>query len=273
LRQQLRQLQTASGQRHGTPPAIDESNPISGRSTLFSNLSPQRQPATSKEGIQDSNEGATNARTFSSFPNKSIGSRSSSISSQKSERGRSRIKKAFNRRSSIQSDTGHGFKDIVFDSRSNHSVSSSAGSFQSFSSVRSGRSSDVARKMMRAVKEIGACWRCKILRKTVSIHYTISLRSRLAISTDLIQCCTETPCRSCPCWGHNSAWRTLGCKRGNLKDQMPEIRLCEGTDLQYPMFQRGTPNKPFRCEQVNNDPERHITTRNERRLKWLSEES
>jgi hypothetical protein len=126
---------------------------------------------TSKTGIQDTNEESTNVQTFSRPISILIDSRSSSIGSQTSERGRSRIKKAFSRRSSIQSNTGHGFKEIVFDSRSNHSASSSAGSFQSFSSVRSGRLSDVARNMMRAVKEIGACWRCKILRKTVSMHY------------------------------------------------------------------------------------------------------
>jgi hypothetical protein len=123
----------------------------------------------SKAGIQDANERATNVRTSSSPPNNWVGSRSSSISSQTSERGRNRIQKAFSRRSSIQNNAGHGFKEIIFDSRSNNSASSSAGSFQSFSSVRSGRLSDVARNMMRAVKEIGACWRCKILRKVVSI--------------------------------------------------------------------------------------------------------
>jgi hypothetical protein len=46
--------------------------------------------------------------------------------------------------------------------------------------------------------------------------------------TDLIQCNTETPCESCPHGSHNSAWRTLGCKRGSLKDQMPVILLCPG---------------------------------------------
>jgi hypothetical protein len=124
----------------------------------------------SKAVIQDANEGATNIQTFSSPSSNLVGSRSSSINSQTSERGHNRIKKASSRRSSIQSNTGHGFKEIVFDSRSSHSASSSAGSFQSFSSVRSGRLNDVARNMMRAVKEIGACWRCKILRKIVSIQ-------------------------------------------------------------------------------------------------------
>jgi hypothetical protein len=45
--QHLQQLQAASGQNHGTPPVIDESDPISERSMSFSNLLPQTQSATS----------------------------------------------------------------------------------------------------------------------------------------------------------------------------------------------------------------------------------
>jgi hypothetical protein len=112
---------------------------------------------------------STQTNSEYAFPNAE--SRSSSISSPTRFRGLNRIRKTFSKTTNIQSNARPGFKEIVFDSRSNHSVSSSASSFQSFSSARSGRLTDAARTMMRAVKAIGACWRCKILRKMVSIPH------------------------------------------------------------------------------------------------------
>lgn len=42
----------------------------------------------------------------------------------------------------------------------------------------------------------------------------------------MCQCDIELPCESCPKGKHNSAWLALGCKRGELNDEMPEIKLC-----------------------------------------------
>ncbi|KAI1375302.1 hypothetical protein F4677DRAFT_133770 [Hypoxylon crocopeplum] len=60
--------------------------------------------------------------------------------------------------------------------------------------------------LSRTLKEVGACWRCKILRK---------------------KCDPDQPCKACPRLGTNtSRWHTIGCKRGTLLDHMPRVSLC-----------------------------------------------
>ncbi|KAI1413169.1 hypothetical protein F5Y13DRAFT_198908 [Hypoxylon sp. FL1857] len=60
--------------------------------------------------------------------------------------------------------------------------------------------------LSRALKEVGACWRCKILRK---------------------KCDPHQPCKACPRSGtHTSRWQTIGCKRGTLLDHTPYVSLC-----------------------------------------------
>ncbi|KAI0150039.1 hypothetical protein F4776DRAFT_189584 [Hypoxylon sp. NC0597] len=60
--------------------------------------------------------------------------------------------------------------------------------------------------LSRTLKEVGACWRCKILRK---------------------KCDPHQPCKACPRPGaNNSRWQTIGCKRGTLLDHIPDISLC-----------------------------------------------
>jgi hypothetical protein len=55
---------------------------------------------------------------------------------------------------------------------------------------------------------------------------------------------------------------------------MPEIRLCPGLDLRYSGLPRPISGRPFEpWKPVNNHLERLITTRNEKRLKWMSEGS
>ncbi|KAI1771162.1 hypothetical protein F4818DRAFT_214457 [Hypoxylon cercidicola] len=62
----------------------------------------------------------------------------------------------------------------------------------------------------RTLKEVGACWRCRILRK---------------------RCDPDQPCRACPRSGtYNSRWQTIGCKRGTLVDHTPRISLCPKAD-------------------------------------------
>ncbi|KAI1079054.1 hypothetical protein F5B20DRAFT_545987 [Whalleya microplaca] len=59
--------------------------------------------------------------------------------------------------------------------------------------------------LSRTLKEVGACWRCKILRK---------------------KCDPEKPCKACPRPLTWSRWRNIGCKRGTLLDHVPCISLC-----------------------------------------------
>ncbi|KAI1657691.1 hypothetical protein F4813DRAFT_71844 [Daldinia decipiens] len=61
-------------------------------------------------------------------------------------------------------------------------------------------------RLSRTLKEVGACWRCKFLRK---------------------KCDPDQQCKACPKSGTvNSRWQAIGCKRGTLLDHMPRISLC-----------------------------------------------
>ena len=95
--------------------------------------------------------------------------RSGSVSSFQSEQGQSRIKHLFSRRSSIHSNgASSGYQEIVFDSRSAYSGSqASIVSGASAASGRRGPLDSFAKAAMNAVKRVGACWRCKFLRKSV----------------------------------------------------------------------------------------------------------
>lgn len=48
------------------------------------------------------------------------------------------------------------------------------------------------------------------------------------------QCNAETPCSACPGDARRSDWHTLGCKRGDIKDHMLPVVLCQqqGHDLE-----------------------------------------
>ncbi|KAH9906367.1 hypothetical protein F4778DRAFT_769458 [Xylariomycetidae sp. FL2044] len=59
--------------------------------------------------------------------------------------------------------------------------------------------------LARTLKMVGACWRCRILRK---------------------KCDPDQPCRACPKPDSKSRWQGIGCKRGTLSDHSPEFRLC-----------------------------------------------
>lgn len=90
-------------------------------------------------------------------------SRSRSVSSLHSERGRSRISKIF-KRSSSANEYSPGMGEMILDS--NEVRSSSRAS--SGRSIRKGPLDKLARAGMKAVRAIGgACWRCRILGKKV----------------------------------------------------------------------------------------------------------
>ncbi|KAI0168942.1 hypothetical protein GGR52DRAFT_497744 [Hypoxylon sp. FL1284] len=76
--------------------------------------------------------------------------------------------------------------------------------------------------LSRTLKEVGACWRCRILRK---------------------KCDPDQPCKACPKPGtYNSRWQTIGCKRGTLVDHTPRISLCPRADVAAGNNANGTPN-------------------------------
>ena len=92
-------------------------------------------------------------------------SRASSMGSCTSNSGRNRVTKPSIRRASTQEEAYPGYQ--VWDSRSANSASSSIGSVAS--TGRRGPLTGAARAMANAVKAVKACWRCKFLRKPVSI--------------------------------------------------------------------------------------------------------
>jgi hypothetical protein len=65
---------------------------------------------------------------------------------------------------SVHSPASSGYQEIIFDSNSAHS--STRGSA---CSGRSGPLDKVAIAAMRLVKAVGACWKCKFLRKKVNV--------------------------------------------------------------------------------------------------------
>lgn len=94
----------------------------------------------------------------------------SPISSASSKRKTSyrigRTRNLFKRGVSVESSSAtvsSGYQEIIFDSCSGRSIST-----ESTCSTRRGSMDSISRAAMKAVKSIGACWRCKFLRKTVS---------------------------------------------------------------------------------------------------------
>jgi hypothetical protein len=75
----------------------------------------------------------------------------------------------------------------------------------------------------------------------------------MGVSADMCQCDVELPCKSCPKGNmqgkHTSAWFQLGCKRGELKDEMSKIRLCPQSQGKLVIDDYGT--EVF--QQVNED--------------------
>jgi len=97
----------------------------------------------------------------------SIHSGPSSMDSASSFRGRSRIRKFFSRSSSISKNSKGSFRERLYSWNirdSSKAVLPSPG--------RHGRLSEGARAAMKALKEVGACWKCKIVRKKASLFTT-----------------------------------------------------------------------------------------------------
>ena len=183
--------------------------------------------------------------TWGSSP-KQPASRPGSVGSFQSDRGRNGLKGVFSRRSSAHSRASTGYQEIVFDSKS-----ISSGSQASGVSGRQGPLDAVAKAAMNAVKRIGACWRCKFLRKKVSSTGSSHLADNDAQSE---YCSEETPCDLCPKGHGRSIWDVVGCKRGDLKTKMPPITLCpnRGRALRLPRIESFHP--------LLEDPSLRLTT-------------
>lgn len=98
--------------------------------------------------------------------NRKAASRSGSVNSLQSERGQNRVTKSFGR-SSIMSRYSSGIGESMFVSRQDCSSRRSS----SGASGRTGPLDYLALMGMKAVKAVGgACWRCRILGKKVSLH-------------------------------------------------------------------------------------------------------
>lgn len=128
----------------------------------------------------------------------SIGSAASSNHSWSSWRGRSR-NKVLNRASSIVGRAKSAMKEGM-SSWSLHGAKKHV----SPSPRRTGKLTDAARAGIRLLRGQGACWKCKILKKS---------------------CDTGDPCKECAS-STKLAWQTVGCQRGALSESFKPIKLC-----------------------------------------------
>ncbi|KIM97200.1 hypothetical protein OIDMADRAFT_57835 [Oidiodendron maius Zn] len=133
----------------------------------------------------------------------SMGSGGSSNYSWSSSRGRSRIKKVFSRSSSIASRAKSAMKEGM----SSWSLSG-AKQHVSPSPGRTGKLADIVREGIRMLKGQGACWKCKILKKS---------------------CDPCSPCKECAS-STKAAWQKIGCQRGALGASYKPVKLCPSAD-------------------------------------------
>ncbi|ESZ96622.1 hypothetical protein SBOR_2989 [Sclerotinia borealis F-4128] len=111
------------------------------------------------------------------------------------------VKPSLNRSESSFSNTPSSYQEGVFSSTPGlSSVPTTYGS----SPRRMGPLDAVTRAKANSVKAIGACWRCKFLRKPC----------------DAQTCCSQ--CRG----KQGGPWHSIGCKRSDIKNKMLPISLC-----------------------------------------------
>ncbi|KAA8569295.1 hypothetical protein EYC84_000953 [Monilinia fructicola] len=111
------------------------------------------------------------------------------------------VNPALSRSEASVSNTPSSYQEGVFSSTPGlSSVPTNYGS----SPRRMGPLDSVTRAKANAVKAIGACWRCKFLRKP---------------------CDAQTLCSRCM-GKHSGPWNSIGCKRGDIKKRMLPISLC-----------------------------------------------
>ncbi|KAM0165078.1 hypothetical protein ACHAPG_000329 [Botrytis cinerea] len=117
------------------------------------------------------------------------------------------VKPNWNRSDSSLGNTPSSYQEGVFSSTPGFSsMPTTYGS----SPRRMGRLDSATRAKANAVKAIGACWRCKFLRKPC----------------DAQNCCSQ-------CKGKRGGpWHSIGCRRGDIKNKMLPISLCPARTMQ-----------------------------------------
>jgi hypothetical protein len=148
-----------------TCPHINPTKSISNELSVFS---AQIDGQASEDG-----SAITNPDSAVANHSQSAFTRSNSVCSTPSDRDRSTFMTPFSGIPSSYGQASPGYQDsvFIFDSRSVCSNSqTSVASITSVGSAASGRRgplSEIARAGMNAVRKLGACWKCKFLRKTV----------------------------------------------------------------------------------------------------------
>jgi hypothetical protein len=163
----------------------------------------------------------------------SIHSAASSIQSASSFRGRSKIQKLFSRTSSTSQNSKGSFRDRLYDWNirdSSKPVSPSPG--------RHGRLTEGARAAMRALREVGACWKCRIVRKKVSLPVMQGNYD----DTHPIKCDPSSPCKGCQS-GKKTSWQAVGCRRGDLEAEMRPVQLCTSSESKNPTIEQQVPSE------------------------------
>ena len=143
----------SSGTSGWTPPLPFEFSPIPSNRDLGVNLLDRTIPSTTSEPA------AHAAVDYAASPTSSISSK------RKLSSRRRHLESFFSRSASVESSVTSPtsqYQEIIFDSCSGKSVST-----PSISSSWRGSMDTISRAAMKAVKAVGACWRCKFLRKTV----------------------------------------------------------------------------------------------------------
>ncbi|KAF2260840.1 hypothetical protein CC78DRAFT_609688 [Lojkania enalia] len=158
-------------------------------------------------------------------------SSTSSIQSTQSNRGRSRIRKAFTRRSSVNSMTSTGYEEIIFDANPSRPPRRNSGS------RRRGPMDSFKKAAMKAVKKN--------------------------------QYNPETPCSNCPASRHKSEWQKVGCRRGGIEDGMTRLLLCPANlpfqiVNSYPSLDstQDAATCNAHIQRSNDERDRHIATQN-----------
>ncbi|TAQ85316.1 hypothetical protein B7494_g6354 [Chlorociboria aeruginascens] len=181
----------------------------------------------------------------------SIRSRVTSINSTKNTRGRERTKALTSRASSP--DESPSFQEIIFDSKLGNNLRQPL-----TSRGRRGPLNKIKRTGIETLRAMGACWRCKILRK---------------------QCDPYNPCKACPeslkdkKMPKKSEWQIIGCRRGAIQTELSPILLCPQAVLKHTVLssvlQTSTRNNltTTPCEHANT----YLRESNDQRRKNINE--
>ncbi|TVY81197.1 hypothetical protein LSUE1_G005163 [Lachnellula suecica] len=178
----------------------------------------------------------------------SIFSRSSSLSSAPSEFRQMSFPKNPNK-GKVYDKTDYGQQESTSDL--SQSISNAHNLFTSASKpfkMRRGALAPAARAAMHAIRRVGACWRCKVLRKA---------------------CDPGEPCSMCPTEKSKSTWSYVGCKRGSLESNAAPLQLCPNSQKLEAITSNATPRQIASHIPENKWHQQHIKER-EKAIKVLA---